>query len=90
MSKTIEAICAWLRKQQERRSKKRAARRQKALAGECEHSVQAREFCGEIYLCLNDVPLLPADGLSWDLPTAVAVAREAYVKWREKGGGYGR
>ncbi len=64
------------------RSKERSQRRRyKTLAREADARVQIREFGGEMYLALDNVPVLPADGIAWDLPTAVAVSREAWVKY---------
>ena len=59
-------------------------RRKRQLWRESEAIVQAREFSGEVYVCFNNVPILPADGLTWDVPTTLAVAREAWLKWKEK------
>lgn len=32
----------------------------------------------------SGVPVVPADGLKWDLPTVLDVAREAYIKYRKE------
>lgn len=84
MKRMIDNVKAWLEKKHEARQQRQAEKRAAAIARESEKQVQTREFSGEIYLCVNDVPMMPADGLTWDLPTAVAVAREAYAKWRTK------
>lgn len=86
MKRMIESMKAWLREERAARRRRRAARRATAIVRESERRVQAREFSGEIYLCVNDVPVMPAEGLTWDLPTAVTVAREAYARWREREG----
>ena len=82
--KIIENIKAWLSAEHKARRARQAARKAAALVRESETIVQAREFSGEVYLCFNNVPLLPADGLTWEVPTALAVAREAWLKWKEK------
>ena len=82
--KIIENIKAWLSAERKARRARQAARKAAALVRESETIVQAREFSGEVYLCFNNVPLLPADGLTWDVPTTLAVAREAWLKWKEK------
>ena len=82
--KIIENIKAWLRAERKARRARQAARKAAALVRESETIVQAREFSGEVYLCFNNVPLLPADGLTWEVPTALVVAREAWLKWKEK------
>lgn len=77
-------IKMWLSAKRKARNEKKAAKKAAALVRESETIVQAREFSGEVYICFNNVPLLPADGLTWEVPTALAVAREAWLKWKEK------
>lgn len=67
--KILEDIKAWLSAKREARRKKQAALRAAALVRESEERIQAREFNGEVYLCYNNVPLVPDDGLAWDIPT---------------------
>lgn len=86
--KILEDIKAWLSAKREARRKKQAALRAAALVRESEERIQAREFNGEVYLCYNNVPLVPDDGLVWDVPTALVVAREAWLKWKEKEAAY--
>lgn len=86
--KILEDIKAWLSAKREARRKKQAALRAAALVRESEERIQAREFNGEVYLCYNNVPLVPADGLTWDIPTALVVARESWLKWKEKEAAY--
>ena len=86
--KILEDIKAWLSAKREARRKKQAALRAAALVRESEERIQAREFNGEVYLCYNNVPLVPDDGLAWDIPTTLAVARESWLKWKEKEAGY--
>ena len=85
--KILEDIKAWLSAKREARRKK-AALRAAALVRESEERIQAREFNGEVYLCYNNVPLVPDDGLAWDIPTTLAVARESWLKWKEKEAAY--
>ena len=82
--KILDNINAWLSAERKARNEKKAAKKAAALVRESETIVQAREFSGEVYICFNNVPLLPADGLTWEVPTALAVAREAWLKWKEK------
>lgn len=77
-------IKMWLNAERKARNEKKAAKKAAALVRESEAIVQAREFSGEVYICFNNVPLLPADGLTWEVPTALAVAREAWLKWKKK------
>lgn len=77
-------IKMWLSSKRKAHRERKAAQKAAALVRESEAIVQAREFSGEVYICFNNVPLLPADGLTWEVPTALAVAREAWLKWKEK------
>ena len=77
-------IKKWLSAKRTAQRERKAAQKAAALVRESEAIVQAREFSGEVYICFNNVPLLPADGLTWEVPTALAVAREAWLKWKEK------
>lgn len=77
-------IKMWLSAKRKAQRERKAAQKAAALVRESEAIVQAREFSGEVYVCFNNVPILPADGLIWDVPTTLAVAREAWLKWKEK------
>lgn len=77
-------IKMWLSAKRKAHRERKAAQKAAALVRESEAIVQAREFSGEVYVCFNNVPILPADGLTWEVPTALAVAREAWLKWKEK------
>ena len=77
-------IKMWLSAKRKAHRERKAAQKAAALVRESEAIVQAREFSGEVYICFNNVPLLPADGLTWEVPTALVVAREAWLKWKEK------
>ena len=82
--KILDNINAWLSAERKARRARKAAKKVAELVRESEAIVQAREFSGEVYVCFNNVPILPADGLTWDVPTTLAVAREAWLKWKEK------
>lgn len=77
-------IKMWLSAKRKAHRERKAAQKAAALVRESEAIVQAREFSGEVYVCFNNVPILPADGLTCDVPTTLAVAREAWLKWKEK------
>lgn len=82
--KILDNINAWLSAERKAHRTRKAAKKAAELVRESEAIVQAREFSGEVYVCFNNVPILPADGLTWDVPTTLAVAREAWLKWKEK------
>lgn len=71
----------WCDKMYARSKYNRSCRRAAAMVRESELRVQIREYDGEMYLALDGVPVLPADGIVWDLPTAVAVSREVWTKY---------
>lgn len=77
-------IKMWLSAKRKAHRERKAAQKAAELVRESEAIVQAREFSGEVYVCFNNVPILPADGLTRDVPTTLAVAREAWLKWKEK------
>ena len=77
-------IKMWLSAKRKAHRERKAAQKAAALVRESEAIVQAREFSGEVYVCFNNMPILPADGLTCDVPTTLAVAREAWLKWKEK------
>lgn len=77
-------IKMWLSAKRKAHRERKAAQKAAALVRESEAIVQAREFSGEVYVCFNNVPILLADGLTWDVPTTLDVAREAWLKWKEK------
>lgn len=77
-------IKMWLSTKRKAHRERKAAQKAAALVRESEAIVQAREFSGEVYVCFNNVPILPSRGLTWDVPTTLAVAREAWLKWKEK------
>lgn len=86
--KVLDELKAWLSAERKARNEKKAAKKAAALVRESEAIVQAREFSGEVYICFNNVPLVPDDGLAWDIPTTLAVARESWLKWKEKEAAY--
>ena len=86
--KILEKIKLWLSAKRKARRERKAAQKAAALERESKERIQAREFSGEVYLCYNNVPLVPDDGLAWDIPTTLAVARESWMKWKEKEAAY--
>ena len=81
MKQIIETIKAWLHARRERMASEKAARREYELTAASRSVVQVKEFGGEVFLAFDGTPLLPIDGLKWDVPTTLDVAREAYVKY---------
>ena len=84
--KVLDELKAWLNAERKARNEKKAAKKAAALVRESEAIVQAREFSGEVYICFNNVPLLPADGLTWEVPTAPCRGERGVAEMERKGG----
>ena len=59
-------------------------KRQTQLDAEAREAVQVMEFNGELYACVNGVPLFGVDDIKGTLPEAVAHARQNYKDWKEE------
>lgn len=79
-------IKMWLSAKRKAHRERKAAQKAAALVRESEAIVQAREFSGEVYVCFNNVSILPADGLTWDVPTTLAVGERGVAEMERKGG----
>lgn len=90
MKKTFERAAAWLRGMRRRRAERRKVVAECRMLMDARRAVQVREFGGEVFVCMDGVPMLPVDGLKWDLPTVLDVSREAYVKYMKEECGDGR
>ena len=84
MRQIIETVKAWLCARRRAAAERKAARRDYELTVMSRSVVQVMEFGGEVYLAFDGTPLLPIDGLKWDVPTTLDVAREAFVKFKMK------
>lgn len=81
--KLLTKIGAWLRTRQEQRREKMAERHSEELKQEAERVLQVREFEGELFICYNEVPLLPPTMLNADFPMIVEAARAMYVEYHK-------
>ena len=59
----------------------RAKRRISALRQEAERLIQIREFCGEVYLSFDNMPILHESSLNLPICAAVKKARENYFAY---------
>lgn len=84
MMKTIERMAARLQEARRRKAERRKAELELRHVMEARRAVRVTELRGEVYLSVDGVPVLPVDGLRWDLPTALDVAREAYAEHRKE------
>lgn len=65
-------------------AKRIEAARQAALDAEARETVQVMEFNGELFACVNGVPLLGVGDIKGTLPEAVANARKNYKEWKKE------
>ena len=84
MEKTVERVAAWLRGVRRRHAERKKAAAECRMVMAARRMVQVREFDGEVFVCMDGVPVLPVDGLKWDLPTVLGVSREAYIKFKSE------
>ena len=59
-------------------------KRQTQLDAEAREAVQVMEFNGELYACVNGVPLFGVGDINGTLPEAVAKARQNYKDWKSE------
>lgn len=90
MTKAARRLMAWLRSLHMASLAEAAEKRKAMIERESKHAVQVREFDGDIYICLNGVPLIKGDSICGDIVTAVEESREAWMTWREKEAEHGR
>lgn len=90
MKKLIKNVAAWLSAQRERVMEKRASRENRRLTLESERTVQIMEYGGDVWIGYRGEPVLPVDGLKWDLPKTLTAMRGAFVEWHSKEARYGR
>lgn len=84
MSNFLEEIKKRLQVWHEQRAASIEYKRQTQLDAEAREVVQVMEFNGELYACVNGVPLFGVDDINGTLPEAVAKARQNYKDWKEE------
>ena len=84
MRKFFETLRKKLQVWHERRAERIEAERQALLDVEARNAVQVMEFNGELYACVNGVPLFGVSDINGTLPEAVAQARQNYNDWKEE------
>lgn len=68
----------------EKHAERIEATRQAALDAEARATVQVMEFNGELFACVNGVPLFGVSDINGTLPEVVAKARQNYKDWKEE------
>lgn len=84
MSNFLEEIKRRIQVWHEKRAERIEAERQAQLDVEACYTVQVMEFNGELYACVNGVPLFGVSDINGTLPEAVAKARQNYKDWKEE------
>lgn len=84
MGNFLETLRKKLQVWHEQRAERIEAERQALLDAEARKAVQVMEFNGELFACVNGVPLFGVDDIKGTLPEAVAHARQNYKDWREE------
>ena len=84
MSNFLEEIKRRIQVWHEKRAERIEAERQAQLDVEARNAVQVMEFNGELYACVNGVPLFGVSDINGTLPEAVAKARQNYKDWKEE------
>ena len=84
MKVIIRDAARWLKSWAAEKHAKRVLVRDMKLRAECERRVQVCEFDGSLYLCLDRVPLMDAEGIQWDLPTVMTSARTAVFEYEKQ------
>ena len=84
MRKFFETLRKKLQVWHERRAERIEAERQALLDVEARNAVQVMEFNGELYACVNGIPLFGVGEIKGTLPEAVANARQNYKDWKEE------
>ena len=84
MSNFLEEIKRRIQVWHEQRVERIEAERQAQLDVEARNAVQVMEFNGELYACVNGIPLFGVSDINGTLPEAVAKARQNYKDWKEE------
>ena len=84
MNKFFEELKRRIQVWHEQRAERIEAERQAQLDVEARNAVQVMEFDGELYACVNGVPLFGVSDINGTLPEAVAKARQNYKDWKEE------
>lgn len=82
--KILDEIKKRLQVWHEQRAASIEYKRQVQLDAEAREAVQVMEFNGELYACVNGVPLFGVGDIKGTLPEAVAHARQNYKDWKEE------
>lgn len=84
MEKFFKTVWTWLIACRARARARKAQRKEAELEHDSRGAVQVMEFDGELYIGYHGEPVLPVDGLKWDLGTTLTAARGAFIEWHKK------
>lgn len=86
----MKTLCDWVGAMRHQRKERKQREREAELASESMRVLQVREFGGELFVCYNDEPIIPTEGLKWDIPSTLDRARAAYKEYRKAHGLWSR
>ena len=84
MNNFLEELKRRIQVWHEKHAERIEAARQAQLDVEARNAVQVMEFNGELYACVNGIPLFGVGEINGTLPEAVAKARQNYKDWKEE------
>lgn len=84
MKKFITRLQAWYKAMRDEMRKKRRERYLMCLQQDAEERIQVREYRGDIYLCLDDIPLLGEDDVVESMGNALETMRSMYVEYHNR------
>ena len=84
MSNFLEALRKKLQVWHEERAARIEAERQARLDAEAREAVQAMEFNGKLYICVDGKPLFDIDIFRNSVAEVVASGRRTYKDWKEE------
>ena len=90
MNETMRQMREWWRGVVSTRAERRSEKRANRLNKEVMQRVTAEEFEGEIWVCLDGKPVVPMEGVTYDLATMLTVSRAALKKWKLREEWYGK
>lgn len=84
MKKFLSKVGTWLGARRERAKERRKNAMERRLELDSERAVQIMEFGGDIYIGYMGEPVLPIDGLKWDMAQTLVSMRGTYVEWHRR------
>ncbi len=77
----MKTMSAWLAKTSASRKARLQARKEKEMEEEVQRRIQVREFAGDLYVCMDNIPMLSPGDLKGGMATAVNQARQTMRRY---------